>query len=211
MKVLHIIPSAFNYFDDIRVEAFRLLENLQHLGVEGDAFTLQYGSSGSAKQFQKGVHEIAPSRSFVGTAREEELIRAFADYDLIHLHCPFFGAAGSIGRWKRAHPEIPLIATYHRPVLAADLFGRCIRWYNYYYLPKIFLLADLVAYNPGSGVREIVKRYVKDPAKLAEVDASANFFGTNLTAKIRETNMDSNELLALKYRMLYNELIGRIS
>ncbi len=206
MKVIHIIPSAFNYFDDIRSRAFKLVENLHELGIEADAFTLQYGSSGSSQQFQKNVHDIAPSRQFVGMVKGAELINALSDYTLVHLHCPFLGVARSLWRFKQAHPEIPLIATYYRDAVTSDLFGWCIKWYNNYYLPKIFSVADVVAYEPGREAERAVAKYVKNFSKLVEVDDSASFLGASLTAGESEVHPGGEMLLALKYKMLYNLL-----
>ena len=59
MRVIHIIPSAFEYFDDIRSQAFRLLDGLNKLGVETEAFTLQYGSTNKAQK--ASIKEAAPS------------------------------------------------------------------------------------------------------------------------------------------------------
>src|SRR3989344_1269126 len=210
MKVLHIIPSAFNYFDDIRAEAFELIESLHKLGVEAEAFTLQYGGVGSSKRYEGQVKEVAPSRHFAGTVRGEELVASFGEYDLIHVHCPFFGAARGILHWKELNPKIPLVATYHRAFVATDLFGWCIKWYSDYYLPKILSVADAVVYEPRDAANAVVK-YVKDSRKLVELNSSANFLGVDLSGALSEFKLGTKELLALKYKMLYNEVTGGVS
>ena len=143
MKVIHIIPSAFNYFDDIRSLVFSLLEGLHKLGVESEAFTLQYGSTDKAQK--ASIKEASPSvHNYIGNFNINSAIDNFSNFDIVHLHCPFFGAAGKILRWKKLNPEIPLVVTYYREVRIEDLMSLFIRFYNAYYLPKFYKLADAV-------------------------------------------------------------------
>ncbi len=141
MRVIHIIPSAFEYFDDIRSQAFKLLDGLHKLGVETEAFTLQYGSPNKAEK--ASIKSASPSvHNFIGDFDIGSAIANFSDFDIIHLHCPFFGAAGKILQWKKLNPNTPLVVTYYRDVRVVDLMSLFIRFYNAYYLPKIFKLAD---------------------------------------------------------------------
>ena len=144
MRVIHIIPSAFEYFDDIRSQAFKLLDGLHKLGVETEAFTLQYGSTNKAEK--ASIKKASPSvHDYIGNFDIDSAIANFADFDIVHLHCPFFGAAGKIFRWKKLNPNIPLVATYYRKVRIYDLMSLFISVYNVYYLPKIFKLVDAVS------------------------------------------------------------------
>ncbi len=144
MKVIHIIPSAFEYFDDIRSQAFKLLEELNKLGVETEAFTLQYGSPNKAEKLS--IKESAPSiHNHIGDFDIDTAIASFSDFDVVHLHCPFFGAAGKILRWKIDNPNTPLVITYYRQVKVLDLMSLIIKLYNAYYLPTFFKLADALS------------------------------------------------------------------
>jgi hypothetical protein len=141
MRVIHVIPSAFEYFDDIRSQAFKLLDNLHKLGVENEAFTLQYGTPNKAQK--SSIEKVSPSiHNFIGDFDINSAIVNFSDFDVVHLHCPFFGAAGKILHWKKLHPDTPLVVTYYRDVKVTDLMSLFIKLYNAYYLPKIFKLAD---------------------------------------------------------------------
>ena len=143
MKVIHIIPSAFDYFNDIRTQAFSLLEELHKLGVENEAITLQYGQPNRA--IKKSVQSAAPvaARNYLGNFDISGVIKTFADFDAVHLHCPFFGAAGKILRWAKTR-QSPLVITYYRPVLMSDFFSIIILAYNWFYLARLFKLADSV-------------------------------------------------------------------
>jgi hypothetical protein len=155
MRVIHIIPSAFDYFDDIRSRAFKLLDWLHKLGVEAEAFTLQYGSTNKAEK--ASIKEASPSvHNYMGNFDINTAIDNFFNFDIVHLHCPFFGAAGKILRWKKLNPDIPLVVTYYREVRMEDLMSLFIRFYNAFYLPKFYKLADAVSrFNPGESLQSI--------------------------------------------------------
>ena len=155
MPVIHIIPSAFEYFDDIRSQAFKLLDGLHKLGVETEAFTLQYGSTNKAEK--ASIKSASPSvHNYLGNFDIDSAIANFSDFDIVHLHCPFFGAAGKILNWKKLNPGIPLVITYYREVRVQDLMSLFIRLYNAYYLPKFFKLADAVSqFNPAESLESI--------------------------------------------------------
>ncbi len=144
MRVIHVIPSAFEYFDDIRSHAFKLLDELHKLDVETEAFTLQYGTPNKAEK--NSIKQASPSvHNFIGSFDINSAIANFSDFDIVHLHCPFFGAAGKIMHWKKLHPDTPLVITYYRDVQIRDLMSLFIKLYNSYYLPKVFKVADAVS------------------------------------------------------------------
>jgi hypothetical protein len=144
MKILHIIPSAFNYFDEIRSEAFAILEAENNLGIDANAITLEYGATSREEKAQ--VKEAAPSRRYLG--QESILINAqsWDKFDIINLHCPFFGAAGEILKWARNYPGKALVITYHFDFGISDFFSYIIKIYNYFYLPKLFKLSANVCF-----------------------------------------------------------------
>lgn len=209
MKVLHIIPSAFDYFDDIRVEAFDLVEKLNKVGCEADAITLQYGSSPSSRRIKKEIHRAAPSRIFSGMVKADGLIEEFNSYDLVHVHCPFFGAAGSIERWKGdVGFRTPLVLTYYREVKVTDLFALVIKWYNNYHLPKLFKLAEaIVCPSISEFQKSAASRYLQEGDKLHELDNSTDFLGTDLTLTLDKVKLSQAETAAVKQKMLYQKLL----
>lgn len=144
MKVLHVIPSAFEYFDDIRVEAFKILDEENNLGVEADAITLEYGAVTKKEEFE--VKTIAPAKKYLGQEPVAENIKKWEYYDIINLHCPFLGEAGKILNWVSSNPDKFLVITYHHDFQTPDFFGFLIKMYNYYYLPKLFKIASAVAF-----------------------------------------------------------------
>lgn len=142
MRVLHLIPAAWEYFDAIRDQAFELVEEETKLGIEAEAFTLQYGRV--TDRFSSEVMSKSPSRSFQGMNNLDEVMASFEQFDIIHLHCPMLGALGRVLKWKKRFSDKPLLITYYGSFPITDLFGVFISWYNGWYLPKLFKQADRV-------------------------------------------------------------------
>lgn len=211
MKVLHLIPSAFNYFDDIRSEAFRLVGNLHKWGVEVEANTLQYGTLSKSKELEDEVIQgtTESPRRFGGMMPIGKVFDSLDAFDLVHLHVPFLGAAGKILAWKKFHPDHPLVITFYRPVPLVDFLSVFIKWYNAYYLPKIFAVADVLAAELEHAIvmGRVPNRFKE---RFVFVDDSSDAFGFDITSDPETADLKPSERLALKYVMLYNKLINNI-
>jgi len=201
MKVLHIIPAAFEYFDDIKSAAFKLVEGLNSIGVETEALTLNYGTV--TKKIERGVSgKAAPSYSLITTENIDDAISGFSDFDIVHLHCPFLGAAGKILRWKLSNPNKALALTYYRDVKVADFFSVFVGAYNSYYFPKIFKLADAVVFDSTPEFNRIfIKRHHDLKDKIFEIGDLDNSAPVGPTGNSR-----AEKQLAYKYLMVYNEI-----
>ncbi len=166
MRVLHVIPNAFEYFEDIHSEAFKILEAEVDLGIHVDAVTIDYG--GTSKKEISQVKKTAPSRTYVGQETIDKNIEAWDYYDIINLHGPFFGSANKILEWIQKHPEKFLVVTYHHDFVSSDFFSLFIKFYNYYYLPKIFKKANHVAFFADRyGLSKIGIKMLNDEEKVA--------------------------------------------
>lgn len=148
MRIIHLIPAAFEYFDDIRDAAFRLAEEERQLGLEVDAFAIQYGSV--TQKFSAEVKEQSPSSEYQETVGEVDVIDLLDQYDVVHLHFPMLGVLGRLIKWKKMHPAIPLVVTHHRNVVQTDLFSLFIVWYTMWYRGRLFRLADEVVTSPAT-------------------------------------------------------------
>lgn len=202
MRVIHIIPSAFEYFGDIRSQAFKLLDGLNKIGVDTEAFTLQYGAP--SKAFKDSVKADSPSvHDFKGNVGIDELIENLDEFDIVHLHCPFLGAARKIINWKKLNPDFPLVVTYYRDVRFDDLFSLFIKLYNFYFLRKIFALSSIVIcrnfeeFQNSSGVG-----YMNNKSKLAVLD--------EMELDKETGGLDTVEAVAVKTLVVYNSLVEEL-
>lgn len=205
MRVVHIIPTAFTYFDDISQAAFSLVENLSYFNVEAEAFTLHYGTVTRIEVAK--VRMVAPSRQFKELSPLDTLFDSLGQYDVVHLHCPFLGAAKKILTWKKAHPQVPFLATFYHSLVTPDFFSLGIKWYTLYYLPKIFAAADLVACPDLALFQSSYGRhFLQENGKLVLVDGTSVFLNKDLTLPHNEVQLSMEEIVALKYSLVYNKL-----
>ncbi len=201
MRVLHIIPAAFEYFDDIRSESFRLVDGLYKMGVETEAFTLQYG--GPTKKLKAEIKENSSSvHTHISSTGAAGLVESFDEFDIIHLHCPFLGAARHILDWKKLHAQTPLIVTYHRDVEWVDTFSLLIKLYNHYYLPRIFRAADVLICNNFDELASLRgSRYIEANKHVTALDS------ITLEKDEVSPNWTVMEAIAAKTALVYNTLI----
>lgn len=202
VRILHVIPSAFEYFDDIKNYAFGLVGEInKNKGISADVFTLQYGPP--TRSEKKEVDAVAPEQEYVGSEPLDEAVDEFSYYDIIHLHAPFLGGARRILQWKKDHPEIPLIITYYRGVDVDDLIALGIRWYNNYYLTKLFKQADLITVFPWSekGARRILGR-----GKESEKIELLSEFGAGSPRSVLQKRLKQKEVVK-RFFEFYNYFI----
>lgn len=202
MRVIHIIPSAFEYFDDIRSDVFKLIEGLYKMGIETEAFTLQYG--GPTKTIKDQIKEDSPSvHNYISSTGATGLVDGLADFDIVHLHCPLLGASRQILNWKKNNPEIPLVITYHRDVVWTDSFSLFIKLYNHYYLPKLFKMADIVVCQ---NLEELASfrgsRYIGKDKELVVIDE------IKLEGDWVDPEWNDFEVVAAKTALVYNTLVS---
>lgn len=143
MRIIHIVPSAFDYFDDIRASAFQLVDGLYEIGVNVEVFTLQYGSV-NKKLKERVSSESTSHHNYAGSVGEKDLIKNLDNFDIIHVHCPFLGAGNKILAWHKAHPQKQLVITYYRDTQVSDFFSIFIKLYNRIFLPKLFVAARVI-------------------------------------------------------------------
>lgn len=143
MRVIHIIPTAFDYFDDIKKHAFKLVEEINEYADFGaEAFTLQY--SGITKSERIKVRHFAPHQKYLGSQTIDEAMEYLNTFDVIHLHTPFLGAGQMLWQWRQKNLDKVLVISDYRSVPIVDLISVGIRWYNKYYLKRLKSLADMV-------------------------------------------------------------------
>lgn len=196
MKILHIVPSAFDYFSDIRERAFTIVEGLDALGWQNETITLQYGAPTRAEQFQ--LQQAAPSRAYGGESSAAEMETVdFENCDLLHAHAPFIGAAGKILKWKKEHSNKPLVVSYYRDINLTDIFSFFFRVYNLFYLPKIFKIADAVTLFPDTNIDGRMEKRLRLAADKVLLLSGGKAEGEEVTVEDIVRDLD----------MLYNNLI----
>ncbi len=143
MRIIHIIPTAFDYFDDIKRRAFKLVGEMnQYTGFESEAFTLQYNNATKSEQAE--VKTIAPDQKYIGSQTTGEAFEYLNNFDVIHLHAPFLGAGKMLRRWRKNNLDKVFVVSDYRSVPTVDLIAIGIKWYNKYYLKRLKSVADII-------------------------------------------------------------------
>lgn len=228
MRVLHVIPAAFNYFDDIKSFVFAVLDYQNSAGVEADAITLQFNNQDIKPEKQKlkvkrdealekmarGENKINyPRYSYAGAQSVGAAFADLNDYDIVHLHMPFFGGAKDILNWRAQNPQANFVVSYYYDFKTPDFFGIIIKLYNYFYLPKMFKTADMVIAIENEGFKNSLgDLFLKDKGKLlvlappkAKVypQLTAENFGVQLVDDI-EKQVIAAEAMILAYQIFTN-------
>jgi len=204
MKVIHIIPAAFSYFDNMKSFVFSIIDLQNNYDIEASAITLQYGSGDvkkdrdflRKKKTEAKTKKDLPNYDFKGVKSISEAIGEFDQFDIVHMHLPFFGAGKLILNWKKENPDIPFVVTYYYDFKALDFFSLIITAYNKYYAPKLLNIADMITcIDPGSFAKGLGFRVIKDKTKLFVLESEK--FGEN---KHLTNSKNEVELSGKKFR-----------
>ncbi|HRY36383.1 MAG TPA: hypothetical protein P5230_00670 [Candidatus Magasanikbacteria bacterium] len=212
MKILHIIPSAFEYFGDIRKQAFALVENLGDLGFENYVFTLQYGVVG--KRLETEIDQITKGKiNFEKIQNQEDVDEKLAEADIIHLHVPFMGMGKKLAVYKEKNPQKKIVITVYQNLPYVDFFTIIIWLYNSWYLRKLFNLADFVCAENERVFKDCGGfSLLRDEKKFVPINDFINFIKENnpsLAGQFRGPEKNGPEIEnALAYGELYRLLNG---
>jgi len=138
---------------------FQTAGELKKRGHEVVIYTPQYFEDKEIKSLEEDVVEehseelqqqidevkrLRPSFQYGNAARLPQLYEELQGFDLVHLHYPFFGTASVIRKWKKKHPKIPLVVTYHMDPRGLGWKGLIFKLYSKYYSSKVLEAADKI-------------------------------------------------------------------
>lgn len=204
MKILHIVPAAFNYFDDIRELVFGVVDKLDTFAdVEQKLFTLEYGPP--TTRTKATLSHIAPTRTHQAVRSISALVDTFGDYDIVHVHTPFLGGGKLLSMHLEQHPRV--VVTYYRDVALADLLSYFIRWYNRRYVPR-FVQHSRIFINCAPTLFLPLRRII-DREGIKIVDLAKNqFFSNPLTNSSSEVQLkEKMSFVAQKFLLTYQSII----
>jgi hypothetical protein len=194
--VVHIIPAAFDYFDDIKTRAFSWVDEMSKYDLELEVLTIQYSTDKNNSDASDKIK--SDRRKFAGVISGQAGMANLSQFDLVHVHCPMLGGAGDLLKWIKSESRPPLICTYHPAIKFPGIFGWLIRGYNQYYLPKIFVQADIVTvYSDQAGCQQIARRYgVNGDSWLGLDDGQKNAL--------------TNHEVVLKLLAVYSQVVSKL-
>ncbi len=159
MKIAHIVCSYPPYYGGMGNVVFQMAQELWNQGHEVEVFTPAYYERKEMREPDVApaqTHEpvlqeqidfatrLTPSIQYGNAARLPQIKKELDDFDIVHLHYPFFGTANMVRSWKLRHPEKPLVVTYHMDTRAPGWKGLVFQLYAKYWMPKILSSADAI-------------------------------------------------------------------
>lgn len=167
MKIAHIVSTYPPYYGGMGTVVFEMASRLSLRGHEVQVFTPNY----SRDAVEEDRHVIAqyarrlkPAFQYGNAAYVPQLSRELDDFDIVHLHYPFFGVGTMVARWKKRNPHKKLVITYHMDTRATGLKGLFFKWYTKVMMPTILREADRIFvssfdYAYTSDVRDIFSKH----------------------------------------------------
>ena len=128
MRIAHIVCTYPPYYGGMGNVVFQTAHELVKLGHEVEVYTPQYmeakeirsAEAPPARTHAPEIEEridyatrLTPTLAYGNAARIPEVTKELDQFDIVHLHYPFFGTANLVRKWKLRHPDRPLVITYH--------------------------------------------------------------------------------------------------
>ncbi|MBP7992488.1 MAG: glycosyltransferase family 4 protein [Candidatus Magasanikbacteria bacterium] len=207
MKIAHIVCRFPPYYSGMGTVVFETAVELAKRGHSVEVITPDYYEEQEIKpaeaepekthapSLQKDldfVRRLEPTITYGNAARLPNLDKELEQFDLVHLHYPFFGTANLVRRWKVKNPLKPLVITYHMDTRAPGWIGLFFKLYSKYYLPKILKVADKIIASSFDYARasDAAAVFASNPLKWVELP-----FGVD-TKRFCPAPIDSNFIAA---------------
>lgn len=186
MKIAHIVCTYPPYFGGMGNVVFQMAEHLASAGHEVEVLTPMYYEKKEIRSAEAEparthapeleeqiatVHRIAPSVHYGNAARLPQIGHELDDFDVVHLHYPFFGTANLVRKWKLRNPDKPLVITYHMDNRSPGWKGLIFKLYSKYWMPKILGVADALVASTFDYVQsgDARKIFEQDKTKWHEI------------------------------------------
>lgn len=161
MRIAHIVCTYPPYYGGMGNVVFQTISHLSDLGHDVEVITPLYYTE--EKKFEErredidvGEHiekqeemqdygrRLKPSLQYGNAARLSKIGKELDEFDLVHLHYPFFGTANLVRKWKLKNPNKPLVITYHMDTRAPGWKGLIFKYYSKFWMPKILDSAEAI-------------------------------------------------------------------
>jgi glycosyltransferase involved in cell wall biosynthesis len=190
MKIAQIVCAFPPYKGGMGNVAFQFSKVLSELGHDVVVFTPKYNNTQQEKKYNFKVEYLEPIFKIGNAAILNKISEQLKEnnFDIIHLHYPFFGTAYFISKFKKQFPEKKLVVTYHMDAISRGLKDLIFKLYSKILMPKILNSADVVTvssldYIKNSQAKNIFKNNIN---KFIELP-----YGVNLE-QFRPREKDKN-------------------
>lgn len=145
MKIAHIICTYPPYRGGMGNSTRELAKALAAQGNEVTVITPDYSMAGNSKQDGVSIVRLKPIFKYGNAAFLPQIFFKLDDYDVIHLHYPFFGAAGLVLLKKMLFGKrLRLTLHYHMDAVSSGLKGLIFGLSKEFLLPLLARYADRI-------------------------------------------------------------------
>ena len=165
MKIAHIVSTYPPYKGGMGNVAASFVAELQERGHDCTVFVPQYRKVDD----QKDIVRIKPLLKYGNAGFIPQLYKYLDNFDVIHLHYPFFGGAETVYLYKKLHPKKPLIITFHMDVIGSGVVKLISSLYRKVIHYPILKSADIITcsskdYASYSQMKEVIdSRFIELP------------------------------------------------
>lgn len=143
MKIAQIVCAFPPYHGGMGNVACETSTRLLQQGHDVQVFTPKYDKDSEGPVFDF-VNRVKPVFSYGNSAYLPHIKEKLSDFDIVHLHYPFFGVANLVRKWKKDNPSTPLVITYHMDARGDGLKSLIFKTYRKLFLDKILSSADVL-------------------------------------------------------------------
>ncbi len=182
MKIAQIVCTFPPYRGGIGNSVYNISESLADLGHEVTVFTPNYNYRSEDEFYWNegkfAIERLNPLYKYGNAAIVPQLVWKLKNFDIIHLHYPFYGAVKPILLIKLlSGRKMKLILHYHMDSRAQGFKGAIFYLYNIIFLPLLARAARIITCASLDYVKHsALKKYYKaKPDKFRQI-----LFGVNL-------------------------------
>ncbi len=171
MKVAQIICTFLPYKGGMGNSVFNFAKALTDLGVDVTVLTPAYDAQNATEEKFK-IIRLKPWFKYQNAGFIPQLFGYLKDFDVIHLHYPFFGGAEAVWLYKFLHPRAKLLVTYHQDSVIDKGWRKYIfAFYNKFFLPLLIKSADTVTCSSLDYIKNsnLTKYYFLEPDKFVDL------------------------------------------
>jgi len=165
MKIAQIVCVFWPYQGGIAKVASLYASSAADNGHLVVVFTPNYGTKVNSQKFNFKIIRVKPLLKYGNGAFIPQLVHLLRDFDLVHLHYPFFGGAEPVWLAKLINKnKFKLIVHYHMDVTGLPLIAKFLRWPTNLIKPSLLKITDAVTcasidYIENSLLSNIYKKY----------------------------------------------------
>jgi glycosyltransferase involved in cell wall biosynthesis len=183
MKIAQIVCTFPPYRGGIGNSVYNISDSLSDLGHEVTVFTPDYNYQDEENEFTQHegkfkIERLKPLFKFGNAAMVPQLFWKLNDFDIVHLHYPFYGALKVILlRQLLSGGKMKLILHYHMDSRAEGFKGAVFYLYNILILPFLARAAKIITCASFDYLKhsDLEKYYRAKPNKFRQI-----LFGVNL-------------------------------